>query len=289
MFINMLMIKKFITLFIFSIFFINDEGVVSNAFIIDAIAQEKSLLIQSTTSTENSGLYDYILPKFKEETGIHVYVVAVGTGQAIKNAQNGDGDILIVHSKEDEENFIKKGYGEKRYDLMYNDFVLVGHKDNLANITHDDSIFSALQKIEKTQSKFISRGDKSGTHKRELALMKKSNININRHNGKWYLETGSGMGQALNITVELNGYTITDRATWEFFKNKRNHVIFTEGDKDLFNQYSIIIVKNKDNQNEKRQLSQRFLQWILSPKGQQIINSYRINDQQVFFANANDN
>jgi len=246
-----------------------------------------SIIVQSTTSTANSGLYDYLLPKFKADTGITVNVVAVGTGQAIKNAQNCDGDVLLVHAKPAEEKFVAGGYGVKRSDLMYNDFIFVGPPADSASIGGGKSAIDALKKISGSNASFASRGDNSGTHKKEMALWNAASINPADGTGKWYLETGSGMGATLNAAVGSGAYTMTDRATWISFKNKQDFSIQVEVDKSLFNQYGIILVNPAKCSQVNAEAGQQFINWMLSDKGQQIIASYQLNGQQLFFPNAN--
>jgi tungstate transport system substrate-binding protein len=246
----------------------------------------KSILVQSTTSTANSGLYDYILPLFTKKSGIQVNVVAVGTGQAIKNAQNGDGDVLLVHAKSAEEKFIAEGYGVKRFDLMYNDFIIVGPSADPAGISGTRDATAALKKIAKTKATFVSRGDDSGTHKKEKSLWKAAGIDPSAGSGKWYRETGSGMGATLNAAAGMEAYTLTDRATWISFKNKRDLKIEVEGDKKLFNQYGIILVNPKKYPHVKVAEGQAFIDWMLSKEGQSAIASYKLGGQQLFFPNA---
>ena len=214
------------------------------AFSAPALAAD-SIIVQSTTSTQNSGLYKYLLPKFKEKTGIQVNVVAVGTGQAIKNAQNCDGDVLLVHAKPSEEKFVKDGYGVKRSDLMYNDFIIVGPPADPAKVGGMKDAPAALKKISDAGATFASRGDNSGTHKKEVRLWKASGVDPKKASGKWYRETGSGMGATLNAGVGMGAYVMTDRATWISFKNKGDYKIQVEGDKNLFNQYGVILVTPK--------------------------------------------
>lgn len=252
----------------------------------NAFAQDKSIILQSTTSTVNSGLYDYLLPLFKKKTGITVNVVAVGTGQAIKNSINGDGDVLIVHARKDEEKFVKDGYGVKRYDLMYNDFVLVGPASDREKIRKLKTITQVMKKISSTQTVFVSRGDNSGTHKKEIALWQSAGVDPSLFSGKWYREAGTGMGATLNTAVGMNAYTLTDRATWISFKNKQQHSILFEGDKQLFNQYGIILVHPGKHPRVKAKEGQVFIDWIISAEGQNAITRYKIKGQQLFFPNA---
>lgn len=248
-------------------------------------AEEKSIILQSTTSTQNSGLLDYILPIFEKKTGIKVRVVAVGTGQALKNARNGDGDVLLVHAKSAEETFVKEGYGVKRFDIMFNDFIIIGPTADKANIKGEKDVTTALQKIAKSKAAFISRGDDSGTHKKELKLWHASGLDPS--NGQsWYRESGSGMGATLNIAAGMNAYAMTDRATWIAFKNKRDLTLQVEGDKRLFNQYGVILVNPAKHKNVKAEWGQSFVDWLISLQGQAAIKAFKVNDKQLFFPNA---
>lgn len=249
-------------------------------------AADEFIIVQSTTSTQNSGLFDYMLPKFKEATGIDVRVVAVGTGQAIKNAQNGDGDVLFVHAKPAEEKFVAEGWGVKRFDVMYNDFVIVGPQTDPAGIAGGRDVIAALKKIAATQAPFASRGDDSGTHKAELRLWKAADIDVKAQSGGWYRETGSGMGATLNTGVGMEAYVLTDRATWISFKNKGDFKILSEGDERLFNQYGVILVNKEKHPTVKAELGQKFVDWVVGPAGQKAIADYRIDGQQLFFPNA---
>jgi len=247
----------------------------------------KDILLQSTTSTKNSGFYAYILPIFKEQTGINVKVVAVGTGQAIRNAENCDADLLIVHAKSDEEAFVANGNGIKRHNLMYNDFVIIGPRDDPANISKSKSTEEALNSIFELGYNFISRGDNSGTHKKEKKLWNNAKIEISDYSGKWYKETGSGMGTTLNIASELNAYTLSDRATWITFKNKKNLEVLFHNDKKLFNQYGAILVNPQKCPNTNIEDSKVFLNWLLSKEGQNTIKEYKVDGVQLFYPNAN--
>lgn len=257
-------------------------------FVHNAVADENPyILLQSTTSTKNSGLYDYLLPKFKQDSGIDVRVVAVGTGQAIKNASNGDADVLIVHAKNREEKFVAQRYGLKRHVLMYNDFVIVGPRSDEAGVGDANKVIDALNIIANTKSIFVSRGDDSGTHIKELSLWKLAGVEVAKDSGTWYREAGAGMGATLNTAVSMNGYTMTDRATWVSFGNKQAHKIVFEGDPPLNNQYSVIAVNPEIHPHVKITLVQTFIDWLLSDYGQSLIGQYRVSNEQLFFPNAN--
>ncbi|MCG8547194.1 MAG: substrate-binding domain-containing protein [Alphaproteobacteria bacterium] len=251
-----------------------------------AAEDKKFIIVQSTTSTQNSGLYDYILPIFTKKTGIEVRVVAVGTGQAIKNARNGDGDVLLVHAQSAEEKFVADGFGVERFDLMYNDFVIVGPPNDPARIAGLRDATAALKKIAGTEAVFASRGDDSGTHKKERQLWEAAGVDPTRDSGKWYRETGSGMGATLNAGVGMNAYVMTDRATWIKFGNKGRHKILVEGDDSLFNQYGVILVNPKKHPRVKAKLGQTFIDWLLSEDGQAAIARYAVGGQQLFFVKA---
>lgn len=251
-----------------------------------ASAAARFITVQSTTSTQNSGLYEYLLPIFAKAKGIDVHVVAVGTGQAIKNGENCDGDVLVVHAKPAELKFVAAGYGVKRFDLMYNDFVIVGPKDDPAKIAGDKDAVESLKKIAASKSPFASRGDDSGTNKKELALWKEAGIDVASASGNWYRETGSGMGATLNTAVGMNAYTLTDRATWTSFGNKGDFVIEVQGDPKLFNQYGIIAVNPDKCPNVKKEDGKIFIDWMLSKQGQDAIAAYRRSGKQLFFPNA---
>ena len=249
-------------------------------------AEDNFIVVQSTTSTQNSGLFEYILPKFKEKTGIEVRVVAVGTGQALKNARNGDGDVVLVHSKPDEEKFVTDGWGVKRHDVMYNDFIIVGPASDPAKIAGLNDAPTALKKIAGTKAAFASRGDNSGTHKAELRLWSDVGIDPKQASGTWYLETGSGMGTTLNTAIGKQAYTLTDRGTWLSFANKGDFEVLVEGDGRLFNQYGVILVNPKKHANVKAKEGQAFVDWITGREGQQAIASRKIDGEQLFFPNA---
>ncbi|GJL99495.1 MAG: tungsten ABC transporter substrate-binding protein [Methyloligella sp.] len=250
-----------------------------------AAAEEKSIILQSTTSTENSGLLNHLIPIFKKDTGIRIHVVAVGTGQALKNAQNGDGDVLLVHAKSAEETFVKKGYGVERFDVMFNDFVILGPKNDPAKVKGLKDVTLGLAKISNKKASFISRGDDSGTHKKELNLWKNAGIALNKDQ-TWYRESGSGMGATLNIAAGMGAYVMSDRATWIAFKNKANLEILIEGDKRLFNQYGVILVNPAKHKNVKAKLGQTFIDWLTGAKGQAAIKTFKVNGKQLFFPNA---
>ncbi len=251
-----------------------------------ATAAKPYIVVQSTTSTQNSGLFDHILPVFSARTGIQVRVVAVGTGQAIKNAANGDGDVLLVHAKPAEEKFVADGFGVARHDQMYNDLVIVGPPGDPAKVAGMRDVTAALARISASRSLFASRGDDSGTHKKERALWQDAGLDPVKHSGRWYRETGSGMGATLNAAVGMGAYTLTDRATWIAFRNKGDYAVQVEGDPRLFNQYGVILVSKDRHPSVKADLGQRFVDWILSEEGQKAIASYKLDGQQLFFPNA---
>ncbi len=244
------------------------------------------LLLQSTTSTQNSGLYDDLLPQYTDATGDIVRVVAVGTGQAIRNARNCDADVLLVHATSAEQAFVEAGYGRERRDVMYNDFVLIGPSDNPAELDLDMPVAVGLEVIYARRLPFISRGDDSGTHKKERALWQGAGIEPDPHSGQWYLETGTGMGATLNIAVESNAYTLTDRATWIKFGNKQAHRIVLEGDAQLFNQYGVIDIDPAHCPSVDHEAATRFIVWLTGDAGQAAIAAYRVDEQQLFFPNA---
>ncbi len=260
----------------------------TGSFQLDSAAQadDKFIIVQSTTSTQNSGLLDYLIPGFKAKSGIDVRVVAVGTGQAIRNATNGDGDVLLVHAKPAEEKFVAQGHGVKRFDLMYNDFVIVGPAKDPAGIAGTQDVIEALGKIAEAGAIFASRGDDSGTHKKEISLWKTASIDPTRQSGGWYRETGSGMGATLNAAVGMSAYTMTDRATWISFKNKADFKIVVEGEARLFNQYGVILVNPERHPGVRARAGQSFIDWLLSTDGQNAIRDYKVDGQQLFFPNA---
>jgi tungstate transport system substrate-binding protein len=250
-----------------------------------AIAEDRSIVVASTTSTQDSGLYGYLLPIFKAKTGIEVKVIAQGTGQALDTARRGDADVVFVHAKPQEEKFIAEGFGVKRFDVMYNDFVLIGPKDDPAGVKGKD-IETALKTIQAKAAPFVSRGDRSGTHAAELALWKQAGIDITASKGPWYREIGQGMGAALNTASAMNGYVLSDRGTWISFKNRGDLEIVIEGDKRLFNQYGVMLVNPEKYPSVKKDLGQAFIDWLISPEGQAAIAGYKIDGQQLFFPDA---
>ena len=252
----------------------------------EALAEDKFITVASTTSTRNSGLYDDLLPRFTKDTDISVRVVAVGTGQAIRTAKNGDADVLFVHHKKSEEQFVAEGFGVNRQDVMYNDFVIVGPKNDPAGIKGVKDANRAFSKIAAASAVFASRGDDSGTHKKELGLWKSAGVDVARSSGGWYRETGSGMGATLNTASAMSGYALTDRATWLNFRNKGDLTILTEGDSRLFNQYGIILVNPARHPHVKAKMGQAFIDWVVSAKGQAAIGAYKIKGLQAFFPNA---
>ena len=247
------------------------------------LAAEPFITVASTTSTENSGLFDAILPLFNQETGIAVRVVAVGTGQAIRMAERGDADVLFVHHKPSEERFVADGFGVERHEVMYNDFVLVGPRDDLAGVGGAFDVVGAMKHIAARQAPFASRGDDSGTHKQELGLWREAGIDVQTASGSWYRETGSGMGTTLNIASGMGAYTLTDRGTWLSFNNKGELVVLVEGDRRLFNPYGVILVNPARHPHAKAAEGQAFVDWLLSLAGQAAIASYRIDGRAVFF------
>ncbi|MGC1941705.1 MAG: extracellular solute-binding protein [Pseudolabrys sp.] len=253
-----------------------------------ATAQDKSIVVSSTTSTQDSGLFGHILPLFKAKTGIDVKVVSQGTGQALDTGRRGDADVVFVHAKSAEEKFLAEGEGVKRYPVMYNDFVLIGPKGDPAGIKGMKDVAKALQVIKDQQADFISRGDRSGTHIAEINLWNGSGIDIDKEKGPWYKSVGQGMGAALNTANASNAYVLSDRGTWLSFKNKGDLQILVEGDKRLFNQYGVMLVNPAKHPNVKEDLGQQFIDWLVSPEGQKAIADYKINGEQLFYPNASD-
>ena len=251
-----------------------------------ALAADPFIVVQSTTSTQNSGLFEFLLPKFTEKTGVAVRVVAVGTGQALKNGENGDGDVVFVHAKSAEEKFVADGWGVERFDVMYNDFVVIGPDGDPARVAGLTDAPAALKKIAGAGAPFASRGDDSGTHKKELELWQDAGVDVKAASGTWYRETGSGMGATLNAAVAMGAYVLTDRATWIGFGNKSDFKIVVEGDPNLFNQYGVILVNPAKHPNVKAKEGRAFIDWLLGADGQAAIAAYKINGQQLFFPNA---
>lgn len=244
------------------------------------------ITVASTTSTEQSGLFKHLLPAFEKKSGIQVRVVALGTGQSLDMGRRGDADVVLVHAKALEEKFVAEGYGVRRFEVMYNDFVLVGPKSDPAKVGGGKDIVAALQKIHAANAPFASRGDKSGTHFAELQLWKAAGIDIEKSKGPWYRDTGSGMGPTLNTASGMNAYALTDRGTWLSFKNRGDLVIAVEGDRRLFNQYGVILVNPAKHPHVKKEAGQAFIDWIVSPEGQAAIAGYKIGGEQLFFPNA---
>jgi tungstate transport system substrate-binding protein len=251
-----------------------------------ALAQDKSIVVASTTSTMDSGLFGHILPIFKAKTGVDVKVISQGTGQALDTGRRGDADVVFVHARAQEEKFVAEGFGVKRFAVMYNDFILIGPKSDPAGIKGKD-IETALKAIKEKAAPFVSRGDKSGTHSAELALWKAAGIDVaGADKGPWYREIGQGMGAALNTASSMNGYVLADRGTWLSFKNRGELDIVVEGDRRLFNQYGVMLVNPEQHAHVKKELGQQFIDWLISAEGQKAITDYKINGQQLFFANA---
>jgi len=253
-----------------------------------ALAQDKSIVVASTTSTQDSGLFEYLLPLFTRKTGITVKVVAQGTGKALDTGARCDADVVFVHAKSQEEKFLAEGHGVKRFPVMYNDFVIVGPSSDPAGIKGKKDVAEALKTIKAKGANFFSRGDRSGTHSAELKLWKAVGIDIEKDKGPWYKSLGQGMGATLNTAAAGNGYTLTDRATWIHFKNKQDLVIEVEGDKRLFNQYGVMLVNPAKCLHVKKDLGQAFIDYLVSPQGQKEIAGYKVDGQELFFPNAND-
>ena len=251
-----------------------------------AIAQERSITVASTTSTEQSGLFGYLLPRFTSASGIGVKVVAVGTGQALDIGRRGDADVVFVHDKVAEEKFLAEGFGLKRYDVMYNDFVVIGPKADPAHIAGGKDVADSLRKIATAKAAFVSRGDRSGTHEAELRLWKEAGVDLAAVKGDWYREIGQGMGAALNMASSSNAYLISDRGTWLAFKNRGELAILTEGDKRLFNQYGVMLVNPARHSGVKAKDGQAFIDWLIAPAGQAAIADYKVGGEQLFFTNA---
>ena len=254
--------------------------------VLPVLAQEKFIVVASTTSTEQSGLFSYLLPVFQKKTGIQVRVVALGTGQALDLARRGDADVVFVHARSAEEKFLAEGHGVKRFDVMYNDFVLIGPTSDPAKVSGGRDILDALKKIKSASAPFVSRGDKSGTNIAELDLWKAAGIDIAGEKGPWYRDTGQGMGPALNTASAMNAYILSDRGTWISFKNRGELAVAVEGDKRLFNQYGVMLVNPAKHPNVKKDLGQAFVDWVISPEGQKTIAGYKIGGEQLFFPDA---
>ena len=250
-------------------------------------AKAESIVVASTTSTQDSGLFGYLLPLFQAKTGIEVKVVAQGTGQALDTARRGDADVVFVHARSAEEKFLTEGFSTKRYPVMYNDFVIVGPQNDPAAANGRD-VVAALKAIKEKGASFISRGDRSGTHVAEIALWKAAGIDIAADKGPWYKEIGQGMGAALNMASGSNAYVLSDRGTWLAFKNRGELGILVEGDKRLFNQYGVMLVNPAKHPSVKAEPGQKFIDWLVSTEGQSAIAAYKINGQQLFYPNAND-
>jgi tungstate transport system substrate-binding protein len=251
-----------------------------------ALAQERTITVASTTSTEQSGLFGHLLPRFAAASGIAVKVVAVGTGQALDIGRRGDADVVFVHDKVAEEKFLAEGFGVKRFDVMYNDFVVVGPKADPARIAGAKDVAESLRKIAAAKADFVSRGDRSGTHEAELRLWKIAGVDLAAAKGDWYREIGQGMGAALNMASSSNAYLISDRGTWLAFKNRGELAILTEGDRRLFNQYGVMLVNPAKHSGIKAKDGQAFIDWVISPAGQTAIADYKVGGEQLFFTNA---
>ena len=249
-------------------------------------AQQKFITVASTTSTEQSGLFKHLLPMFEKKAGVQVRVVALGTGQALDMGKRGDADVVFVHAKSLEEKFVAEGFGVKRFEVMYNDFVLVGPKSDPAQVGGTKDTVAALRKIRAAQAPFASRGDRSGTHFAELQLWQAAGIDIEKEKTSWYRSTGSGMGPTLNTAAGMNAYALTDRGTWLSFKNRGDLVISVEGDRRLFNQYGAILVNPAKHPHVKQAEGQAFIDWLVAPEGQKAIAAYKIGGEQLFFPNA---
>ena len=252
------------------------------------LAQERSIVVASTTSTQDSGLFEYLLPLYRQQTGVVVKVIAQGTGQALDTGRRGDVDVVFVHAKSAELAFLAEGQGVKRYPVMYNDFVLIGPKSDPAGIKGMQDVGKAIRAIRDKQASFISRGDRSGTHIAELQLWKDAGIDIDKDKGPWYKAIGQGMGAALNIAGAAAAYVLSDRGTWIHFKNKGDLQVLVEGDKRMFNQYGVMLVNPQKHPNVKKDLGQQFIDYLVSPEGQKAIANYKIDGEQLFYPNADD-
>jgi tungstate transport system substrate-binding protein len=252
------------------------------------LAQENMIVVASTTSTQDSGLFGYLLPLYKLKTGVTVKVVAQGTGQALDTARRGDADVVFVHARSEELKFLSEGQGVKRYPVMYNDFVLIGPKGDPAGVAGSKDVAKAFRAIRDKRASFVSRGDRSGTYVAELQLWEDAGIDIEKDRGPWYKAIGQGMGAALNIAGASGSYVLSDRGTWFNFKNKGDLQIVVEGDKRMFNQYGVMLVNPESHPNVKRDLGQQFIDYLVSPEGQTDIANYKINGEQLFYPNANE-
>jgi tungstate transport system substrate-binding protein len=257
-------------------------------FAMSAFAQTKSIVVASTTWMQDSGLFEHILPLFKAKSGIDVKVLAQGTGLALDTGRRGDADVVFVHAKSAEEEFVAEGFGVKRYPVMYNDFVLIGPKSDPAGLRGSNDIVGALKKLKALHAPFISRGDSSGTNSAELGLWKLAGIDISAEKGPWFIPVGQDLGGALNTATAINGYVLADRGAWLAFKNKIDLIIVTQGDKRLLNQYGVILVNPQKYPHVRKELGQQFIDWLVSPAGQKAIGDYKINGEQLFHPNAND-
>ena len=254
---------------------------------VSGLAQAAEFItVASTTSTEQSGLFRHLLPAFTAKTGIEVRVVALGTGQALDQGRRGDADVLFVHDKAAEEKFVAEGFGVERREVMYNDFVVVGPKDDPAKVAGGRDVTAALAKVAAAQAPFVSRGDKSGTHAAELRYWTMANVDLDKAKGPWYRDVGAGMGPALNSAASMNAYILADRGTWLSFRNRQNLDILVQGDPRLFNQYGVILVNPARHPHVKKEAGQKFIDWLVSTEGQQTIAGYTIGGQQLFFPNA---
>ena len=256
------------------------------ALALPAQAQQRFITVASTTSTEQSGLFKHLLPVFEKKTGIQVRVVALGTGQALDMGKRGDADVVFVHAKPLEEKFLAEGFGVRRFDVMYNDFVLIGPRADPAKIAGGKDVLEAFRKVKAAQAPFVSRGDKSGTHFAELEIWTAAGIDIAKDRGPWYRDTGQGMGPALNSAAGMNAYVLADRGTWLSFKNRADLAVLVEGDRRLFNQYGIMLVNPSRHPSVKKDQGQAFIDWVISPEGQNAIAAYKIGGEQLFFPNA---
>ena len=263
-------------------------AVLSSVATVPTSAQDTSILVASTTSTQDSGLFGHLLPLFKAATGIEVKVVALGTGQALDVGRRGDADVVFVHAKPEEEKFLAEGFGVARHPVMYNDFVLIGPNSDPAGVKGSTDIAAALRTIKDKKVSFVSRGDRSGTHVAELRLWKDAGIDIAADKGDWYKAIGQGMGAALNTAAAANAYLLADRGTWLSFRNKADLGIVVQGDKRLFNQYGVMLVNPAKHPTVKKEAAQRFIDWLTSPQGQRAIADYKVGGEQLFFPNAGD-